>query len=150
MMPSDDPKQPPLFSFPPALPSAGEHGRKANCLMNVCSLKLPLYRRNKAFGFTVFSWAATRGLNMRKLSLAFAAWATIAVAAPTMATAEEFGVGVPVGGDHLHDRGEFRGREELRGARAEFRDHDRGWHRGWGSGRGDRTVIIKRRHHDWD
>jgi len=43
----------------------------------------------------------------------------------------------------------------FRGARAEFRDHDRGFHRGWDRGwdrdRGDRTVIIKqRRHRDWD
>ena len=82
---------------------------------------------------------------MRKLSFALAALATIAVAAPTVASAEDFGVGVRVGGDR--DRGEFRERREFRGARAEFRDHDRGWHRGWDRDRGDRTVIIKR-HHD--
>jgi hypothetical protein len=35
---------------------------------------------------------------MRKLSLALAALATIAVAAPTIASAEDFGVGVRVGG----------------------------------------------------
>ena len=89
---------------------------------------------------------------MRKLSLALAALATIAVAAPTIASAEDFGVGVRVGGDHFRDRGEFRGHREFRGARAEFRDHDRGWHRGWDRDRGDRTVIITRRHHhhDWD
>ena len=85
---------------------------------------------------------------MRKLSFALAALATIAVAAPTVASAEDFGVGVRVGGDR--DRGEFREREEFRGARAEFRDHDRGWHRGWDRDRGERTVIIKRRHHNWD
>ena len=85
---------------------------------------------------------------MRKLSLALAAIATIAVAAPTIASAEDFGVNVRVGGDHFRDRGEFRGHREFRGAHAEFRDHDRGWHRD----RGDRTVIITRRHHhhDWD
>ncbi len=85
---------------------------------------------------------------MRKLSFALAALATIAVAAPTVASAEDFGVGVRAGGDR--DRGEFRERREFRGARAEFRDHDRGWHRGWDRDRGERTVIIKRRHNNWD
>ena len=36
---------------------------------------------------------------MRKLSFALAALAAIAVAAPTVASAEDFGVGVRVGGD---------------------------------------------------
>jgi hypothetical protein len=83
---------------------------------------------------------------MRKLSFLLAALATIAVAAPTIASAEDFGVGVRVGGDR--GRG-FRDRDDVRGARAEFRDHDRGWHRGWDRDRGDRTIIVKRRHHDW-
>ncbi len=92
---------------------------------------------------------------MRKLSLALAALATIAVAAPTIASAEDFGVGVRIGGDR--DRVGFRDRDDFRGARAEFREHDRGLHRGWyrergwDRDRGDRTVIIKqRRHRDWD
>ena len=87
---------------------------------------------------------------MRKLSFALAALATIAVAAPTLASAEDFGVGVRVGGDRFRDRGEFRDRDDFRGALAEFRDHDRGLHRGWDRDRGERTVIIKRRHHNWD
>ena len=91
---------------------------------------------------------------MRKLSLAFATLATIVVAAPTIGAAEEFGVGVRVGGDRFHERGDFRDRDDFRGARAEFRgrdrDYDRGYHRGWDRDRGDRTVIIKRRHHDLD
>lgn len=86
---------------------------------------------------------------MKKLSFALAALATIAVAAPTVASAQDIGVGVRVGGDGYRDRGEFRERGEFRGARAEFRG-DRGWHRGWERDRGERTVIIKRRHRDWD
>jgi hypothetical protein len=66
---------------------------------------------------------------MRKLSLALATLATIAVAAPTVATANDFGV--RVGGDHYRDRGEFRHRDEFRGPRVEFREHDRGFHRGF-------------------
>ena len=83
---------------------------------------------------------------MRRLSFALAALATIAVAAPTIASAEDFGVGVRVGGDHSRDRGEYRERGEFRGARAEYRDHDRGWD----TDRGNRTVIIKRHHHERD
>jgi hypothetical protein len=84
---------------------------------------------------------------MRKLSLALAALATIAVAAPTIASAEESGVRI---GGHSRDRGEFRDHKEFRGARAEYRDHDRGWHRGWDRDHGHRMVIIKRHHHDRD
>jgi hypothetical protein len=103
----------------------------------------------QAFGSTVFSSGSyERGWNMRKLSLALAAVATIAVAAPTIASAEDFGVGVRIGGDR--DRVGFRDRGDFRGARAEFREHDRGLHRGWYRDRGERTVIIKRRHRDWD
>jgi hypothetical protein len=85
---------------------------------------------------------------MRKLSLALATLATIAVAAPTIASAEDFGVGVRVGGDHYRDRGEFRDHDGFRGTRAEFRDRD--YHRGYYRDHGDPTVIIKRRHRDWD
>jgi hypothetical protein len=79
---------------------------------------------------------------MRKFSLALATLATIAVAAPTIATAEEFGIGVRAGGDHFRDRGEFRHRDEFRGV--EFRDRDRGYHRGF-----DRDRDDFRRHRDW-
>jgi hypothetical protein len=85
---------------------------------------------------------------MRKLSIALATLATIAVAAPTIASDEEYGV--RIGGDHYRDRGEFRDHDGFRGARAEFRDHDRGFHRGWDRDHGNRTVIIKRGHRDWD
>jgi hypothetical protein len=40
-----------------------------------------------------------------------------------------------VGGDYFRDRNELREHRELRGASAEFRDHDRG-HCGWDRDRG--------------
>ena len=78
---------------------------------------------------------------MKKLSCVLAALATIAVAAPTVASAEGFSFRIG------SDRGYYR--DYYRGPRAEFYGHDRGWHRGWYDRDGDRTVII-RRHHYWD
>jgi hypothetical protein len=78
---------------------------------------------------------------MKKLSCALAALAAIAVAAPTVASAEGFSV--RVGSDRDHDR------DYDRGPRAEFYEHDRGWHHGWSDRDRDRTVIIKHHHH-WD
>jgi hypothetical protein len=78
---------------------------------------------------------------MQKLSYVFAALATIAVAAPTLASAEEFGVRVGVDRDHYYGRDY--------GPRVYY--HDRGFHRGWYDRDADRTVIIRRHHyHDWD
>ncbi len=74
---------------------------------------------------------------MRKISCVLAALATIAVAAPTVASAEGFSF--RIGSD----------RDYYRGPRAEFYAHDRGLHRGWYNHDGDRTVIIKR-HRYWD
>ena len=87
---------------------------------------------------------------MKRLTVVLAL-TTIAVAAPKIASAEEFNVRIGGGDRDFHrDRGEFRERGEFRGARAEFR-HDRGWHRGWDRDRSDRVVIIrKHRHRDWD
>jgi hypothetical protein len=63
---------------------------------------------------------------MKKFGYIVAALATIAIAAPTIASAET--VVIKRGGGH-HD-----------GARAEFRGHgDRGWHRG----HGNKVVIVK-------
>jgi hypothetical protein len=47
---------------------------------------------------------------------------------------------------------EYRTSREFRGARAEYGydRHDRGLHRGWYKDRGERTVIIKKRHRHWD
>jgi hypothetical protein len=84
---------------------------------------------------------------MKRLAYACAALATLAIAIPTIASAEEFGI--RVGGDRdMHRDREFRG------ARAEFAygEHDRGLHRGWYRGERhghDRMVIIKRHRH-WD
>jgi hypothetical protein len=61
---------------------------------------------------------------MKKFACALAALATIAVAAPTVASAESFGFRVGSERDYYRDRDEFRG------PRAEFYAHDRGWHRG--------------------
>ena len=85
---------------------------------------------------------------MRKLAFVIAGLATIAVAAPTIASAEEFTF--RVGGDrgmHRDYRDGYRDSREFRGARAEYRGHDRGLHRGWYKDRGERVVIIKKRKH---
>ena len=88
---------------------------------------------------------------MKKLVLAGAALATIALGLPSIATAKEFSV--RVGGDRgTHRDGDYRTNREFRGARAEYGSdqHDRGLHRGWYKDRGERTVIIKKRHRHWD
>jgi hypothetical protein len=71
---------------------------------------------------------------MKKFGYVVAALGAIAVAAPTIASAET--VVIKRGGYH-HD---------WRGARAEFREHrDRGWHEGWRHRDHDRVVIKERR-----
>jgi hypothetical protein len=76
---------------------------------------------------------------MKKLSYVLAALATLAVAAPTVASAEGFSVRIGGDRDYYRDRDYY-------GPRAGF--YDRGWHHGWYRD-GDRTVVI-RRHHYWD
>ena len=61
---------------------------------------------------------------MNKTSCVLAVLATIAVSAPTVASAEGFSF--RVGPDRDYDY-----RDSYRGPRAEFYGHDRGWHRGW-------------------
>ena len=69
---------------------------------------------------------------MKKFGYVVAALAAIAVAAPTIASAET--VVIKRGGHHWD------------GARAEYRMHrDRGWHEGWRHHDRDR-VVIKERH----
>ncbi|HEY3029864.1 MAG TPA: hypothetical protein VGJ68_06750 [Bradyrhizobium sp.] len=73
---------------------------------------------------------------MKKLGYVLAALGAIAVAAPSIASAET--VVIKRGGYHHHHMG----------ARAEFREHrDFGLHRGWRHHRADKVVIIKKRHH---
>ena len=79
---------------------------------------------------------------MKRIAYVLAALATIAVAAPTVASAEGFGFRIGPDRDYYRDRDYY-------GPRAEFYGHDRGWHRGWYHRDGDRTVVIKR-HHYWD
>jgi hypothetical protein len=77
---------------------------------------------------------------MKKFSCVLAALATIAITAPTVASAEGFGFRIGPDRDYYRD--------DYRGPRVGFYGHDRGWHRD-GYRDGDRTVII-RRHHYWD
>ena len=72
---------------------------------------------------------------MRKFGYVLAALGAIAVAAPSIASAET--VVIKRGGYH-------GGYHHGYGARAEFREHrDRGYHRGW-RGHNDRVVVIKK------
>jgi hypothetical protein len=66
---------------------------------------------------------------MKKLAYVFAALGAIAVAAPSIASAET--VVIKRGGDHHRNWG----------ARAEMRGH------GWNHHHRDRVVVIKRHHH---
>ncbi|WP_420971501.1 hypothetical protein [Bradyrhizobium sp. B120] len=80
---------------------------------------------------------------MTKLTYALAAVAALSIAAPTIASAQ--GVGVYFGSGH----GYYGDRYD--GPRIVYRDHDRGWHRGWYHHRDyyrDRGVVIRGR--DWD
>ena len=81
---------------------------------------------------------------MKKISCVLAALATMAVAAPTVASAQSFGFRIGAGPDYY-----YRDRDYYRGPRVDFYRHDRGLHRGWYNRDGDRTVIIKR-HRYWD
>jgi hypothetical protein len=72
---------------------------------------------------------------MKRLGYVIAALGAIAVAAPSIASAETV---VIKRGFHDHHMG----------ARAEFREHrDFGLHRGWRHHRADKVVIVKKRHH---
>jgi hypothetical protein len=71
---------------------------------------------------------------MKKIGYLVGALVAIAIAAPSIASAETVVI-------------KRHGYHHGYGARAEYREHrDRGWHNGWRH-RGDRVVIIKKRHH---
>jgi hypothetical protein len=78
---------------------------------------------------------------MTKFGFVVAAVAAIAVAAPSVASAEK--VVIKRGGEH-HARADKVVIKHREGARAEFRGgyRDRGWHRGHGRS----VTIIKRGH----
>ena len=73
---------------------------------------------------------------MKKLGYVIAAFGAIIIAAPSIASAET--VVIKRGGYHGHHHGYGAARAEYRG---------RGWHRG--HHRGDKVVIIKKRHHHY-
>jgi hypothetical protein len=72
--------------------------------------------------------------NMKKFGYVIAALGAIAIAAPSIASAET--VVIKHGGHHYSARAEFR----------EHRDHGR--HEGWQHRHADRMVIVKHRHHE--
>jgi hypothetical protein len=102
------------------------------CLLNVCS------EFSSGSGGT-FDWIRCLILTqteediMRRLCFVIAALGAIAVAAPSIASAET--VVIKRGGYH-HGYG----------ARAEMH-RGYGWHRGWGHHHRDRVVVIKKRYH---
>lgn len=73
---------------------------------------------------------------MKKISCVLAALAAIAVAAPTVVSAQGFSFRVGPDRDYYRD-------DYYRGPHVEFYGHDRGWYHD-----GDRVII--RRHHYWD
>ena len=71
---------------------------------------------------------------MKKFAYVLAALGAMAVALPSIASAET--VIINRGGHH---HGWY-------GARAQMH-HDRGWHNGWRHRHGDRVVVIKKQYH---
>src|SRR5690242_8740262 len=112
-------------------------------MVNSYSRKFRAGSCNRPACHLLLSGQPGRRRTMRKLSYVLAALATVAIGAPTIASAAEFGIHVGGDRDYYRDR-------DYRGPRAEFREHDRGWHRGWSHRDGDREVIIRHHHHDYD
>jgi hypothetical protein len=85
---------------------------------------------------------------MKKFGYIILALGTLAIAAPSIASAEDLvikrdGDRVGARAEFREGRGEFRDRREFRERRAEFRE------RGWRRHRGDKVVIIKHRRPDY-
>jgi hypothetical protein len=86
-----------------------------------------------------FNPRTTEEDSMKKFGYVIAALGAIAIAAPSIASAETV---VIRHGDRDHHRGYD--------ARAEFREHrDHGWHEGWRHRHADRVAIVKHRHHEY-
>src|SRR4051812_26616028 len=83
-----------------------------------------------------------RSTCMKKVCYTLVALATLAVAAPTVASAEGFGFRIGSDRDYYRD--------DYRSPRVEFYGHDRGYHRGWYRHDGDDRTVIIRRHRHWD
>lgn len=77
---------------------------------------------------------------MKKFGFVLAAIGALAVAVPSIASAET--VVIKRGGHHHWDRG-WGARAEMR---RDHRWHDRGWHRGWHHHDHDRMVIRRDRY----
>jgi hypothetical protein len=75
--------------------------------------------------------------NMKKFAYVLGTIAAIAVALPTIASAQT--VVIKRGGHH---HGWY-------GARAQMYHHDRGWHRGWRHHHRGPTIVIKKRYHHY-
>src|SRR6266446_8445772 len=117
--------------------------RKANGCLAGLSVAEQLFRILFEFTRNVpacvrFNPRTTEEDSMKKLAYVIAALGAIAIAAPSIASAET--VVIKRGGYH-HGYG----------AHAEMREHrDRGWHEGWRRHRhADRVVIVKHRRHDY-
>jgi hypothetical protein len=87
---------------------------------------------------------------MKRFGYVIAALGAIAIAAPSIASAET--VVIKRGDRHfdhrIGPRAEFR--EHRFGPRAEYREHrDRGWHEGWRHRHADKVVIIKKHHREY-
>src|SRR6266404_8150932 len=115
--------------------SAQRYRSRVSFLLNICSEFSSSSRGTFASMRSLIS--STEEDIMKRFGYVLAALGAIAIAAPSIASAET--VVVKRGGYH-HGYG----------ARAEYREHrDRGWHEGWRHRRhADKVVIIKHHRHE--